>query len=385
MIFDFPNVKESIIDLLKTIWNWYFVFMEDMKMKRLLCIVLAVIMIMSMCVLASCSGGAGSSTGSSAGESSDAVSDEAAQSDESDDAVSDSRIFTYSFADKAEAADLLLSNRNYYDNLNQLDLDFRVQKKGATLPELEKIAREQTLDITDEEKALIDEAMAEIEKTCSDRGYNIPAIDGIVFAKTTMKEECDASAYTHGTQIYLGERVFDLAKSDDKDEQELFQVILAHELFHCLTRNHPDFRESMYGVLGFTVVGKDYEFKKNVRDQIISNPDVEHHNSYATFTIDGEDKACVVIFTTTTRFEKPGDIFFDGMVTGLVPIDDLGTMYTADDASNFWEVFGENTNYVIDPEETLADNFSFLIHYGKDGMEYKTPEIIEKMEALLLK
>lgn len=346
---------------------------------------LVILMSVSMCVLPACSGGAGSSTGSSAGESSDASSDEAAQSDESNDAVSEEKIFTYTFADKAEAADLLLSNRNYYDNLNQLDLDFRVQKKGATLAELEEITRKQTLDITDEEKALIDDAMAGIEKTCAERGYSIPAIDGIVFAKTTMHEECDASAYTHGTQIYLGDRVFDLAKSDDKDKQELFRVIMAHELFHCLTRNHPDFRESMYGVLGFTVVGKDYEFKKNVSDQIISNPDVEHHNSYATFTINGEDKDCVVVFTTTSRFEKPGDNFFNGMVTGLVPVDDLGTMYTADDASNFWEVFGENTDYVIDPEETLADNFSFLISYGKDGMEYKTPEIIDKMEKLLLK
>lgn len=258
-----------------------------------------------------------------------------------------------------------------------------MQKKDATLEELEKFAAEQTLDITDDEKALIDDAMAEIEKTCADNGYNLPVIDGIVFAKTTQKEECDASAYTHGTQIYLGQIVFDLGMSDDESKNAYFHEIMAHELFHCLTRNNPEFREKMYGVLGFTVVDKDYVFPTKIKDLIISNPDVEYHNSYATFKINGEDKDCVVIFTTKDKFQKPGDSFFDSMVTGLVPIDDLGTMYTSDDASNFWEVFGENTDYVIDPEETMADNFSYLINYGKDGKDYKTPEIIDKIEALL--
>jgi len=71
------------------------------------------------------------------------------------------------------------------------------------------------------------------------------------------------------------------------------------------------------------------------------------------------------------------------MVTGLVPIDDMATMYTADEAANFWDVFGRNTDYVIDPEETLADNFADTMIYGVDGKDYKTPEIIQAIDALL--
>ena len=94
-------------------------------------------------------------------------------------------------------------------------------------------------------------------------------------------------------------------------------------------------------------------------------------------------RECAVVFTTGKPFEKPGDRFFDDMVTGLVPIDDLLTMYTSDDAANFWDVFGENTDYVIDPEETLADNFAFLLTYGPDGLDYETPAIIEAIGACL--
>ncbi len=298
------------------------------------------------------------------------------------------KFFSYRFTDADEAAELLLSNRSYYENMNQNDLNFRMQKKDAALEELEAMVMEQTLDFTDAEKAAIDSAMTVIRKNCADRGYILPATDGLVFAKTTMKEECYAAAYTHGTQIYLGKQILRYGLSDVPAEQVLFQEIIAHELFHCLTRNHPDFRKDMYGILGFTVVEEDYDFPQTISDTIISNPDVEHHNSYASFEINGEMKDCTVIFTTLRPFEKPGDSFFRSMVTGLVPVDDLSVMYISEEAENFWDVFGKNTIYVIDPEETLADNFAYIMIFGLDGsgyMTYETPEIIESIDAYLKK
>ena len=290
--------------------------------------------------------------------------------------------FDYRFADAEEAAELLLSNRDYYDNLSQNDLNFRMQKLDASLPELEAFTAQQTLDWTDEEKAAIDNAMNFIEKTCEERGYTLPLTEGIVFAKTTMHEECDAAAYTHGTQIYLWEHLLAIGLSEKPAAQTYFQEVMVHELFHCLTRNHPDFRKSMYGILGFTVVEEDYAFAPEIKEIIISNPDVERHNSYASFDINGEMKDCTVIFTTSKPFEQPGDSFFDGMVTGLVPVDDLSVMYTSEDAANFWDVFGKNTGYVIDPEETMADNFSYTIVHGLDR-EYETPEIIQSIDEFL--
>lgn len=59
----------------------------------------------------------------------------------------------------------------------------------------------------------------------------------------------------------------------------------------------------MYAILGFTVVGEDYDFPSEIRERIISNPDVERHNSYATFDIGGEKRDCVAIFITSRPFE----------------------------------------------------------------------------------
>jgi len=298
-------------------------------------------------------------------------------------AQAEDRIFDYRFAGAEEAAELLLSNRTYYEGLSQLDLDYRVQKRGATLAELEAIVREETLDYTEAEAAAVDAAMAGIERICAERGYALPPTGDIVFAKTTMREECDAGAYTHGTQIYLGQTLLSYGTSESPMAQAYFQEVVAHELFHCLTRNHPEFRRSMYAILGFTVVEEDYDFPPEIRARIISNPDVGHHNAYAAFDIGGVKRACAVVFITRRAFEQPGDSFFDDMAVGLVPIDDLSTMFDSGEAANFWDVFGRNTDYVIDPEETLADNFSFTIMYGPEGRDYASPGLIEAIDGFL--
>ena len=297
--------------------------------------------------------------------------------------LAEGSVLGYRFVDADEAAELRLSNRNYFDNLTRNDLNYRLQKLDATLAEYEAFAAEQTLDFTDAEKARIEQSMALIQNNCAKRGYTLPPMDDIVFAKSTMADECYAEAYTHGTQIYIGESMLKYGFDDNPEDQVFFDTIMAHELFHCLTRNHPDFRAAMYAILGFTIVDDDYEFSPEVREKIIANPDVEHHNSYAAFEINGKMTNCTVVFTTSKPYRKPGDSFFDEKVTGLVPIDDMTTMYTADEAANFWDVFGRNTDYVIDPEEVMADNFSYAMIYGPDGKDYETPEIIQAIDKLL--
>ena len=39
-------------------------------------------------------------------------------------------------------------------------------------------------------------------------------------------------------------------------------------------------------------------------------------------------------------------------------------MSKTEQAENFDEVFGTNTDYVIDPEECMADNFGHTLAYG---------------------
>ena len=285
------------------------------------------------------------------------------------------RRIEYSFATKDEGIDLLMSNTEYYDGFTQNELDFKMQKKDAKMDEYLDFAREQVLDFTEEEKSAIDRIMSGIEEKIRGNGYVLPEIDPIVFISTTQKEEPGSAAYTHGTQIY-----FNAKWMTSPDKSDIATLVMAHELFHCLTRSNPGFRKDMYRLIGFTVQDEDFVIPPSAGEFFISNPDVEHHNAYAAFTIDGEKVECFTAFVTTRHFEKEGESFFDYGTTALIPIDGRDVYYTLEDASDFYDVFGKNTGYVIDPEECMADNFSYALIYGLDGIEgkgYETPEIIE--------
>lgn len=292
---------------------------------------------------------------------------------------------SYEFADREEGIALLKSNTEYYENFSQNDLNYRLQKEGGTLEEWLDFAEKQVVEFSDEEKEGIDRAMEDIEGILAENGYTLPELEEVKLVKTTMAEECDAGAYTHGTQIYIGETLLEGAVSEDESFFQYFTWVMCHELFHCMTRSDAQFREDMYGIIGFTVQEEDFEISDTVLDVLISNPDVEHRNSYATFTINGEKKDCFTVMIAEP-FAEGRTSFFDTMNTGLVPIDDLDTLYTKEDASDFWEVFGENTDYVIDPEECLADNFANALVYGKtapSGEAFKNPEIIDAILAYM--
>ncbi len=333
---------------------------EKSKGRKLLALMLCLIMT-SLCA---CGSGNGSGSG---------------------DVSSDAQI-GYRYASKDEGEDLMMSNEAYYAGFSQNELDYKMQKKDATMDEYLAFAEEQVLDFTDEEKELLDGYFAGMEKKLAENGYMLPPLDEIILIKTTMKEEMGASGYTHGTQIYISGDRMQAAIAGEEGADDYMAEFLWHELFHCLTRCNPDFRAEAYKLIHFTVVDKDYTLPPSVFEYHISNPDVEHHNSYATFRINGEDIDCFTDFVTTKHFEKKGETFFDCGTTALVPTDGSDIYYTPDQAENFDEIFGTNTDYVIDPEECMADNFSLALCYGTDGPEgkgYPDPEIIDGMLAML--
>jgi len=288
----------------------------------------------------------------------------------------------YRFADLEEAKKLYLSNEDYFNNFSQYDLDYKLNKKNATLEEFKKFGVSQIREFTQEEKDIISAQITKMEQTLEKQKLSLPFHEEIIYIKSTQKEENGSLAYTHGTQIYLGGHLFDYMEDESSTREKIFSAkVFWHELFHCITRANKQFRKDMYKIINFTVGEKDFTIPKKIRDISISNPDVEHHDAYATFKINGKDIDCYLVLTAGRPFEKEGDSFFSCMRSSIVPIDSQGEFYLPEDASNFWEIFGKNTNYVIDPEECMADNFSYAIldeeyHYD---LNIKNPEIIEKI------
>ena len=284
----------------------------------------------------------------------------------------------HNYASAKNGRELLLANTEYYENFTQNDIDFRLQRSGGTLEELLEASISEISDFNFIEKYIVNRRIAKMARTLEKNGYELPQIDEIVFVKTDMTVEMGASGYTHGTEVYLNST--NIRFSLIPGAGEYFNKLLWHELFHCLTRYNPEFRAQMYGLIHFTVADSDYELPPCVKDYRISNPDVEHHDSYATFIIDNQEIDCFTAWITTKNYAEVQTAIYDYNTTALIPIDGTDTYYVPEQASNFDDVFGTNTGYVIDPEECMADNFAFAMLYGIDGQNkqgYPNPEIIQ--------
>lgn len=312
---------------------------------------------------------------------------------------------SYRYASAAEGRQLRLDNTNYFNALTQNDIDWKFRCTGKTLDDFKAYAASQIKDFTEEEKKAIDAMVSLVEVRLDALGICLQP-DEIIFIKTDMADEGDAGGYTHKKEIYLSSflveaLVYTMQGKDVYPPEYLeyincvFPSILAHELFHCLTRNDARFRQQMYSLIRFTVMDHEVSFGPSVRNMLLQNPDVERFDNWAEFTINGQKRRCILIPVYECSYAEaaatdPNASFFNHMQCVLVPLDAPDTMIPVEQASDFYTVLGHNTDYVIAAEECLADNFGNLVAFGFNGyysfengglqfITYQTPQLMHNI------
>ena len=272
-----------------------------------------------------------------------------------------------------EGRQLMRERTLFHEQIAEGTLAFFLQRKGGTLEEYIEYSAEQVMEFTQEDERRLNDTLAWLQEALERHGLKLPDPGEVTVVKSSGEEAVGSAGYTSRGAIFLNWIVFRPEYYTDGMFRELF----VHELFHCLSRLFPEYKEAMYSLIHFKLLDEEIDIPEEIRNQIIANPDVEHHNSYATFTIGGEKKDCYLVFLTDSVFEKPGDNFFSGMYTGVVPLDG-SRIYRTDEVEDFWDVVGRNTDYAEDPEEVMATNFAFAITHLDDGYAgFKSPEILE--------
>ena len=293
--------------------------------------------------------------------------------------------FSAHFATVEEGQKHIRNRTRFHAQINGRALAFFLQKKDGTLEEYIEYSEQQVLPFMPDEEKLINDTLLWLHNLLESHGMKLPDPGTLIFVKTTGKEALGAGGYTNEGIIFLTEGFF----TENKEKPEAaMQEMLPHEIFHCLTRRYPEFRKAMYALIHFSVLDEEIAIPEEIKAQLIANPDVEHHNSYAPFTIGGVRKDCYLVFLTDAVFEKPGDSFFDSKYTGIVPLGE-SVVYRIEDTEDFWDVVGRNTDYAEDPEELMATNFSFALLWldrgSKGQKKLKDPELLEKIIQYLKK
>jgi hypothetical protein len=208
----------------------------------------------------------------------------------------------------------------------------------------------------------------------------------ILLIKTTGEEEGGAT-YTRSSSIVLPEAQL------DEDDGTLEQVMI-HELFHILTSSDPNLQEALYNIIHFKKCN-EIDLPDSLRGKKITNPDAPRNDHYIEVEFDGRVVQVVpIIYSSAAGYDlKQGGDLFHYLTFRLLVIElaegkwrfargrnGLPILLPAEQVPGYFDKIGANTDYVIHPEEILADNFALLVQ-GSGGVESKW--LIEEMRDVL--
>ena len=290
----------------------------------------------------------------------------------------------YSFANKARSKVLLGQKDIYTNHFGKFDLQSKTQNTQGNLTDYLTCAQKQVKKWRKKEIRRVNSVLDFFDERIAALNLDINLPKEVLFLKTTMKEEGGASGYTRANYIVLNKK--EVKKADDNLEH-----LVIHELFHVLSRYDHELREKLYRIIGFEYCN-EIEMPQVLKDRYITNPDAPSYDAFIELH-QGEYIFDAVMMIYSNR-DYNGGSFFDYLSIGFVELfgekdnkqvalqNGEPIIRGLNEVEGFFEQVGQNTQYIIDPEEIMADNFTFMIQEAKD---LKNPEIVEEIVEVLRK
>lgn len=170
--------------------------------------------------------------------------------------------------------------------------------------------------------------------------------------------------------------------------------VLAHELFHVVSRNQPELANRLYDLIGYDRVG-ELEWPAAWLPLRIANQDAPFDHHLMRVKIAGRDTTVMpVVVTSSTRLPPAGgNTLLELMQPRLIEVipgagpqmtkpvlrNGQPVWFDPETTPDFIAHLGGNTDYVMHPDETIADNFMFLV----SGRAVKNPQLLRRIEAVL--
>jgi hypothetical protein len=259
------------------------------------------------------------------------------------------------------------------------DISIRIRATAGSKSDLVRTYGESVVPWTDGERARLEAMLGRRAAQLQSISRWLPAT--VLLLKSNGGADTGLP-HTRGAAINMGPQL----PAGDEGLDSLF----FHELFHVLSRHNAARHDEMYGMIGFVPCSID--LPADVRARTITNPDAPRLEHAAPMA-DGR-LVVPVLFANPPRFDPAQTEF--GRYIELkflaaardsggrcalalddgVPVEIPG----ADAVAAIHEVAGRNTDYVLHPEELLADNFA---QYMTGRADAPDPEVQRRLAAFL--
>lgn len=309
-------------------------------------------------------------------------------------------------ADSAFAARYIISDSTdrFFERVSAVEMSIQMKKplnrqtsRADLMSAYRQFLQSDMAGFSAEEAKMVEKTLKQIYPPCMRLHPDIFP-DTLVLIKTKALHYGEGVYYTRENTIVIPYN----ALSGDRDA---FKTTLCHELFHVYSRLHPEKRRALYQRIGFSGIGYDrLELPPLLAERVLHNPDgvdfaqiIELQQPKAPLI-----RAVPIIYANEPGFVERKPAFFsyltfelfqvkesgDGIWRVLTKPDGLSSTLDLRNQPDFFRQIGDNTGYIIHPDEVLADNFAFLMEELEGGKPVKKfseagRQLLRDLEAIL--
>jgi len=303
---------------------------------------------------------------------------------------------------EGELANTTDTKDHFFRDVTPLDMCLQLEKtytlgsEAVVKEEYIELLKNDVLSFSEEDHRVLGEVIDSLDRLL--KGVNPKWLPSeIKLIKLNADAYGPSVFYTREDGIYIPKN-----ELEAKNIQSLTSVFL-HEIYHIMSRYSEEFRLKSYGLIGFSAVSKSLNIPSPLKERILLNPDgvnMAYSIELSDPTKDEKVHAVPVIHSNSTNYIDgkgsffnyiqfdlfrvvDGDVIVGGEEAGVI-VPDIPDLYY----QSFFEQIKDNTQYIIHPDEIMADNFMFTIlaHAEEEILQQFSPEgkdLLERFTKLV--
>lgn len=262
----------------------------------------------------------------------------------------------------------------YFEKVRPLELAIQMKKPLAEFPDrttwLENyraFLQTEVMEFSAKEKTQTRKVFQEAFELCQQLSPKLFP-DTIRLIKITGNHYGPSVYYTRDKCILIPQNVYAPFNKED------FLDVMLHEIFHIYSRTNPTQKKALYQLIGFTPIHQ-LIFPPALDQRIFLNPDGIDMNWKVDLQLSSEQSvtAVPVILSNEADFKPGKPAFFAYLSFALFEVKENADGYhiIADDRGlstlgpeafpAYFQKIKDNTQYIIHPDEVLADNFLLAV------------------------
>ncbi len=289
--------------------------------------------------------------------------------------------YPFEFLDSMEASTAIITDHknHYFDKVTPLDMSIQMKRplngledRSQILEFYKSFLQTEVLEFSDKEKAALTKVMIRALNLCNSLSAEL--VPGPVKLIKTKGNHYGQGAF------YTREKCIIIPQSDltSFDEDRMLETLL-HELSHIITRYSPELKDKLYQTIGFEKIIDDetqLSIPEPLTAKLLANPDgLDKNHGIRLVKPNGKlIWALPLTYSNYDNYTADIPVFFGYLQFQLFELEagkagNFKILTKPDGKStlhlqhfpDFFEKITDNTNYIIHPDEIIADNFYMML------------------------